>query len=33
MRAIETYPDIEFIDDREANLFKVVIKRKKYINL
>ena len=27
MRAIKSYPDIEFIDDREGNLFKVIIKQ------
>lgn len=28
IRAIKAYPDIEFIDDRDGNLFKVIIKRK-----
>lgn len=27
MRALNAYPDIEFIDDRENNLFKAIIKR------
>ncbi|NOQ35126.1 MAG: hypothetical protein GQ569_04440 [Methylococcaceae bacterium] len=26
-RALKAYPDIEFVDDREGNLFKVIIKR------
>ncbi len=28
LRALEKYPDIEFVDDREGNLFKCVIGRK-----
>ena len=28
LRALEHYPDIDFIDDREANLFKCIIGRK-----
>ena len=27
MRALAAWPDIEFIDDRENNLFKAIIKR------
>lgn len=27
LRALKAYPDIDLIDDREANLFKVVVKR------
>lgn len=27
VRALAAYPDIEFVDDRESNLFKVIIKR------
>lgn len=27
LRALENYPDIDFIDDREGNLFKCIIKR------
>jgi ATP-dependent DNA helicase RecG len=27
LRALEKYPDIDFIDDREGNLFKCIIKR------
>ena len=27
-RAIRAYPDIEFIDDRDANVFRVIIKRR-----
>ncbi|HPQ95035.1 MAG: hypothetical protein KDI44_12045 [Thiothrix sp.] len=27
MRALAAYPDIEFVDDRENNLFRVIIKR------
>ncbi len=29
-RAIKAYPDIDFIDDREGNMFKVIIKLKEY---
>ncbi len=29
LRALKEYPDIEFVDDRDSNLFKVVIKRRK----
>jgi len=28
IRALEYYPDINFIDDREGNLFKVILKRR-----
>ena len=28
IRALEKYPDIDFIDDREGNMFKVILKRK-----
>ncbi|MCP4396541.1 MAG: ATP-dependent DNA helicase RecG [bacterium] len=28
LRAIKAYPDIEFVDDRDGNLFKVTIRRK-----
>ncbi len=28
LRALENYPNIEFIDDREGNLFKCIIKRR-----
>ena len=28
LRALENYPDIEFIDDRDGNLFKCIIRRK-----
>jgi len=28
VRAIKSYPDIEFIDDRDNNMFKVILKRK-----
>jgi Predicted transcriptional regulator containing an HTH domain and an uncharacterized domain shared with the mammalian protein Schlafen len=28
LRAIKAYPDIDFIDDREGNVFKAVIRRK-----
>ena len=27
LRALKEYPDIDFVDDREGNLFKVIIKR------
>jgi ATP-dependent DNA helicase RecG len=27
-RALDEYPDIDFIDDREGNQFKVIIRRK-----
>jgi ATP-dependent DNA helicase RecG len=27
LRALQAYPDIEFVDDREGNLFKVIVKR------
>ncbi len=27
LRALENYPDIDFIDDRDGNLFKCIIKR------
>jgi ATP-dependent DNA helicase RecG len=27
LRALENYPDIDFIDDREGNQFKCIIKR------
>lgn len=30
IRALENYEDIEFIDDREGNMFKCIIKRKKH---
>ena len=29
IRALEKYPDIDFIDDRDGNLFKCIIKRRK----
>ena len=29
-RALKAYPDIDFIDDREGNMFKVIIKLKEY---
>jgi ATP-dependent DNA helicase RecG len=28
LRALKAYPDIEFIDDRDGNVFKAVIRRK-----
>jgi len=28
IRAVQTFPDIEFIDDRDGNMFKVILKRK-----
>lgn len=28
MRALESYPTIDFVDDKEGNLFKVILKRK-----
>ena len=28
IRALASYPDIEFVDDRDANLFKAIIKRR-----
>jgi len=32
LRALENYPDIDFIDDRDGNKFKCIIKRKEYID-
>jgi len=33
IRALENYPDIEFIDDRDGNLFKCIIGRKKELGV
>jgi ATP-dependent DNA helicase RecG len=27
LRALKAYPDIDFVDDREGNAFKVIIRR------
>lgn len=30
MRALEAYPSIDFVDDKDGNLFKAIFRRKKY---
>jgi ATP-dependent DNA helicase RecG len=33
IRALENYPDIEFIDDRDGSLFKCIIWRRKELGV